>query len=156
MEVFSLLFDEATRIPEFQFHPKCQALEVSHLIFADDLFLLSTAKSRSMNVMNSVLLEFTALSSLSPNLHKSEILLLGVSDEEGMELCKILAMKRGYLPIKYLGVPLLSTKLSLKDCFPIIEKIKKENYVVELKSFDFCWYASVGKVSTAEYATILE
>ena len=33
--------------------------------------------------------------------------------------------KEGTLPIKYLGAPLISTRLTTRDCRPLIEKITK-------------------------------
>ena len=80
MKIFSLLFDEAIEGLDFQFHPKCQSLGISYLIFADDLFLFSDTNLGSFNIMKSILKEFSDLSGLSPNLHKSEIFLSDVNE----------------------------------------------------------------------------
>ena len=76
--------------------------------------------------MKSIIEEFSDLLGLSLNLYKSEVFLSGVNEQQGLELCKILGIKRGYLPVKYLCVSLISTKLFFKDCSPIIEKIKRK------------------------------
>lgn len=34
--------------------------------------------------------------------------------------------KEGTLPIKYLGVPLISTRLTTRDCRPLIDKIPQK------------------------------
>ncbi|XP_071901100.1 uncharacterized protein [Coffea arabica] len=73
--------------------------------------------------MKSVLLEFTNLSVLTSNLNKSEVFLAGVSDELGAQLCP---MQRGSFPVRYLGVPLISTRLSVSDCALLIEKVQKK------------------------------
>lgn len=39
MEGFSALFQYKMDQNGFVFHPKCEALQISHLIFADDLFV---------------------------------------------------------------------------------------------------------------------
>lgn len=126
IKVLSLLFDEAAQNSQFLYHPKCQPLGISHLIFADDLFLLSTADVTSVTIMKPVLLEFTKLSGLTPNLNKSEVFLAGVSDELGAQPCDILGLQRGSFPVRYLGLPLISTRLSVSDCLVLIEKVQKK------------------------------
>ncbi|GKG54195.1 hypothetical protein Tco_0557718, partial [Tanacetum coccineum] len=44
---------------------------------------------------------------------------------EKVELLKILPFKCGKLPVRYLGVPLLAKKLSVKDCKPLIDKVEE-------------------------------
>lgn len=36
-----------------------------------------------------------------------------------------LGFLEGTLPVKYLGLPLISTKMTYQDCAPLIKKVKK-------------------------------
>lgn len=69
--------------------------------------------------------EFYLFSGLQPNLGKSALFYAGVSDSLKDELSGILSIPVGYLPIKYLGVPLITTELKYSD-FILPRKIIKE------------------------------
>ena len=40
-----------------------------------------------------------------------------------MEIHQVTGFKMGTLPVKYLGVPLVTKRLSERDCAPLVEKI---------------------------------
>lgn len=61
----------------FYFHPKCGLLNLTSLVFAYDLFILSKIELTLIKVLNEALEEFRALSGLQPNLHKCEIFTSG-------------------------------------------------------------------------------
>jgi hypothetical protein len=68
MEVLSLLLEEAASGSSgFIFHPKCSAIKLTHLCFADDLLILSAAHLRSIKAIKEVLREFEDLSRLKAN-----------------------------------------------------------------------------------------
>jgi len=50
MEVLSRLLEAACNNLDFQFHPKCSSLKLTHLCFADDLLIFSAAKVISLRV----------------------------------------------------------------------------------------------------------
>ena len=50
-------------------------------------------KFSSFNILKSVLEEFSDLSRLFSNLHKSEVFLAGIDEEQSLELCKILVSR---------------------------------------------------------------
>src|SRR3954467_8412272 len=54
---------------------------------------------------------------------KSEIFVSGLLDDQIHRLIEPLGIKEGKLPVKYLGVPLISGRLSFTDCKPLIDKI---------------------------------
>lgn len=49
-----------------------------------------------------------------------------VESEIQQRLLQQLGFTQGVLPVRYLGVPLIASKLSITDCNPIIEKVKKK------------------------------
>lgn len=48
MEVFTMLIEGNIKKLGFDYQPKCKGLQVSHIIFADDLFLLGGATEKSI------------------------------------------------------------------------------------------------------------
>lgn len=61
-----------------------------------------------------------------PNLNNSIVFTARVEDDIANDLCKIVQMPRGSLTVKCLGLPLISTKLTFKDCQPIFTKIQQK------------------------------
>lgn len=109
----------------FVFHPKCRSLNITHLIFADDLFVLSGAEASSFQLIADVLSDFYHFFGLQPNLQKSSIFFAGVDETLKETLRMVLPIPEGFLPVKYLGVPLLSTRLRACDCAQLKDKILK-------------------------------
>jgi hypothetical protein len=71
------------------------------------------------------LLEFEELSGLKANRSKSYFFCSGISDRVKQLLLGELKMNVGHLPIKYLGVPLFSIRLSAVDCGALLDKITR-------------------------------
>lgn len=80
-------------------------VEVSHLIFADDLLVFLKGDQRSIANVEKVLQEFGKQSGLEMNLEKSDVYLSGHFRKSvlGNE-----HLKAGNLPIRYLALPLVS------------------------------------------------
>nr|XP_009770787.1 PREDICTED: uncharacterized protein LOC104221414 [Nicotiana sylvestris] len=57
------------------------------------------------------------------NKDKSSIYMAGVDADEKQAILNTLGFEEGTLPFRYLGVPLSSKKLTLQQCWPLIEKI---------------------------------
>ncbi|KAH7842608.1 hypothetical protein Vadar_007304 [Vaccinium darrowii] len=120
---YEIVFDILSRLPvkkisqgHFTFHPKCSDLFIYYLAFADDLFLLAGADCPTLGIIKGGLDEFYHSSGLKPNLQKSKIFFSGVSNEMKANILRILPIPEGSLPGKYLGVPLISTRLKYEDC----------------------------------------
>ncbi|KAL0285709.1 UNVERIFIED_CONTAM: Retrovirus-related Pol polyprotein from type-2 retrotransposable element R2DM, partial [Sesamum radiatum] len=70
MEYFSRLVKRRTSDSEFNFHPKCEKLKITHLLFADDLMLFSRGDLPSISILMECLQEFRDVSGL-PLIHQS-------------------------------------------------------------------------------------
>ena len=80
-------------------------LKISHLLFVDDTLAFCEASQEQMVFLSWLLMWFEAISGLSINLDKSEILLVG--RVENVELLALkLGCNVGTLPSTYLGLPL--------------------------------------------------
>ncbi|KAL2246078.1 UNVERIFIED_CONTAM: hypothetical protein Sindi_2876000 [Sesamum indicum] len=82
---------------QFTYHWKCESSKVFQMGFADDLLLLCKADLDSIRVFKEGLDWFAELSGLRLN--------------------------EGHLPMRYLGLPLISSRLTISDCQPLISKI---------------------------------
>ncbi|RVW14627.1 LINE-1 reverse transcriptase-like [Vitis vinifera] len=82
-----------------------QAVNISHLLFADDAIVFCEARKDDMTFLSWILCWFEAASGLRINLAKSEIIPVG-EVEEILEMAVELGCKVGQLPSTYLGLPL--------------------------------------------------
>lgn len=125
MEVFSKLLDTAADEGRIGFHPRCKSIKLTHLCFADDLFLFTNGSKESLVAILEVLNTFYNWSGLKLNPEKSEIFTGGITEEGISILVNSSGFKKGTLPVRYLGLPLVSGKLSTKNCEALTERILK-------------------------------
>jgi hypothetical protein len=109
--------------PGFKFHPKCLKMKLTHLCFADDLLIFSEANVSSIKVIKDALVEFEELSGLKANPAKNSFYCSGISERIKHILLNDLQMKEGNFPVRYLGVPLISSRLSSADCGVLLDRI---------------------------------
>ncbi|GAV92750.1 hypothetical protein CFOL_v3_36128, partial [Cephalotus follicularis] len=72
-----------------------------------------------------VLHNFADMSGLQPNLEKCQIFFGNVDSSTRRRAINMLQIPEGSLPIRYLGLPLLSSKLSKMDCKVLLDKLVK-------------------------------
>ena len=124
MEVLSkLLANHIADSPNFKYHWKCDKIQLSHLCFADDLIMLCHGSYHSALVLKSALDEFSLLSGLGANHAKSNTFISGVPNAISQQLINLFGYTVGSLPIRYLGIPIISSKLNLRDCSPLVDKV---------------------------------
>lgn len=92
MEAFTAVLSYRANHLAFTFHPKCRAINISHLIFADDLFILCGADTNSFQLIKDVLYDFHNFAGLQPNLQKSSIVFAGVNQQVKNALYTTLAI----------------------------------------------------------------
>ncbi|KAK4390168.1 Retrovirus-related Pol polyprotein from type-2 retrotransposable element R2DM [Sesamum angolense] len=81
MEYFSRLIKRSTTNSDFNFHPKCEKLKITHLLFDDDLMLFSRGDIPSIRILMECLQEFRDVSSLAVNTAKSNIFTAGIQND---------------------------------------------------------------------------
>ena len=67
IEELSNILEDFTQQEGYCYHPRCQQLSISHVIFADDLFFLSGTNSETFRILKGALEEFGYQSGLRPN-----------------------------------------------------------------------------------------
>src|SRR4051812_21762551 len=85
--------------------------------------VFSTAKLDSLQGILSFLTEFHSLSGMHVSQAKSELFCGGIAEDIQAQLVSFVHLKLGTLPLRYLGVPLISGKLKDKDCKPLLGRI---------------------------------
>lgn len=78
---------------------------------------------KSLTLIMHSLGKFSGASGLQANFDNSALYCSGVSEELRIELEALLGMNRGELPFRYLGVPLATRKLPIRQCKPLLDRI---------------------------------
>ncbi|KAL0288554.1 UNVERIFIED_CONTAM: hypothetical protein Sradi_7095400 [Sesamum radiatum] len=108
----------------FQFHWRCKEMGIVNLCFADDLLLFCKADIYSATVLHGILQQFKGITGLHANAQKSQILFPKAAAQVQNQIQTIFGFPQGTFPVRYLGVPLITSKLSIADCAPLILKIE--------------------------------
>ena len=88
-------------------------MKLSHLAFTDDLFFICGDDCKSFHLIIEALQEFYFFPGLQPNLSKTVVFYAGVDAQTNELLSRILPIPEGLLPVRYLNVPLISTRLKV-------------------------------------------
>ncbi|GKA15090.1 hypothetical protein Tco_0694837 [Tanacetum coccineum] len=108
----------------FTYHRYCSKLELINLCFADDLFLFAYGDINSASIIKEALYEFKGVSGLTPSLPKSTAYFCNVLNHVKVSILQIFPFEEGSLPVKYLGVPLVSSRLLIRDCVELIDRVQ--------------------------------
>lgn len=124
MNVLSLKIDRAVADKKFALHPGCKSLALTHLCFADDLMVFVEGSKQSIEGALSVFKDFESWSGLSISLEKSTIYMAGVKEAEKRSVLTNFPFAVGELPVRYLGLPLMTQVMRKQDYLPLMEKIR--------------------------------
>ena len=86
MEYLRRCIDELTEDPDFNFHPKCERLELTHLMFADNLLLFAREDHRSVTKIMKAFRKFSRAFGLEASIEKSCIYFAGVRREDATDI----------------------------------------------------------------------
>ncbi|GJX45081.1 polypyrimidine tract-binding protein homolog 2 isoform X1 [Tanacetum coccineum] len=125
MKILTLMLQRGMRnAPSFTYHRYCLKLELINLCFADDLFLFAHGDVDSSSVIKNALFDFKEASGLVPSIPKSTAYFCNVINYTKIAILQILPFEEGRLPLKYLGVPLVSSRLIFRDYKGLLEKVQ--------------------------------
>lgn len=74
--------------------------------------------------MNAIMICFEIVSGLKVNFSKSELIGVGLDEEQVGPLANLMGCKVGALPASYLGLPLCVGKIPLSLWNPVIERVE--------------------------------
>ncbi|GFY95894.1 hypothetical protein Acr_11g0002000 [Actinidia rufa] len=109
--------------PDFNFHPKCGGLKITHLAFADDLVLFSRGDPTSVSLLMENLNHFRDCSGLQISISKSCFHSAGIEIADMEEIQRITGFSQGSFPFRYLGIPIANSRLTISQFSPLLDKI---------------------------------
>ena len=124
MNVLSRKIDKAAVEKKFKFHPRCKSISLTHLCFADDLIAFVEGTKESIQGALAVFDIFDEWSGLMISIAKSTLYLAGVSENETKNILSNFPFAKGDLPVRYLGLLLMTKMMRKQDYFPLVEKIR--------------------------------
>ena len=122
MEVFSCLLKSTFDAGFVHYHPKTSELQISHLMFADDVMVFFDGGSSSLHGISEALDDFASWSGLTVNKDKTHLYLAATDQSEALAISRY-GFPTSSLPIRYLGLPLMCRKLKILEYEPLIEKL---------------------------------
>lgn len=97
---------------------------MTHVCFADDLLTFCHGNRESVEVIMDAIDEFGAITGLLPNHSKSTIIFGSMNSEERQSILDVVPFKVEQLPVRYLGVPLSSKRIGMKECKSLVDKVQ--------------------------------
>lgn len=151
MEVFSRVLLSRFAAGYISYHPGTADLEISHLMFADDVMVFFDGSSSSLHGIHETLDDFAGWSGLHLNIEKTTLYHAGLSPTD-MTMIAAYGFPNGTLHVRYLGLPLMSRKLHISEYSPLLEKIKAKFNGWAVKSLSFAGRAQL--ISSVIYGTV--
>ncbi|XP_057976080.1 uncharacterized protein LOC131163503 [Malania oleifera] len=110
IEVFSRILRDAIA-NHFLFFANCEKIQLVDLCFAGDLLILTKGDHFSVRCVKRLLDIFYRMSGLHCNEAIYVVFFLGVDHAEMEKMSALLSIKKGVLPVHYLGLPLITKKV---------------------------------------------
>ena len=123
MEYLHRSLQELRYTPDFNFHAKCEKLNIISLSFADDVLMFTRGDKISVDILMQAFMNFSKSTGLVINPSKCKVYFGAVESCIKQEIKHITAFQEGSLPFRYLGVPLTGKKLSVNHYMSLIDKI---------------------------------
>ena len=123
LEYLSRLMKSRTVAMNFNFHPKCGHLKISHLAFTDDLMLMARGDSTSVSILVDCLRDFANCSGLQVNDLKSCIFTTGLVNPKLDTILGLANFPKGSMPLRYLNIPLAAEKLKVMHYSSLLDRI---------------------------------
>lgn len=114
--------------PTYSYHWKFKDLSLTHLFFADDVLLFSRGDKQSLTHTMDCLDHFSMLSGLKASVNKINVYFCNCEDSLISWFDFAYGIPHGSLSVKFLRVPLITSKLCIRDCLPLMEKITSRIY----------------------------
>ncbi|XP_048612851.1 uncharacterized protein LOC125586954 [Brassica napus] len=137
MNCLSILLDRGAAEGSFGYHHHCKDSKLTHLYFADDLLIFCDGSLRSVKNVLQIIQNFTDVSGFAVSISKTSFFSCGIQQPEKDRIISETGITHGLLPVRYLGIPLCTKKLSLANCEPLIQQIKNKVNSWSARSLSF-------------------
>lgn len=114
MEVLSCMPNSAADNGVLSYNSRCSKIHLIHLCFADDLVIFTKGCTEAILAIKRILRQFYDLPGLKCNPAESEFYCGGISDSMAARMKEVSGFNMGVLPVRYLGVPLITEKFQLQ------------------------------------------
>ncbi|GJW60305.1 RNA-directed DNA polymerase, eukaryota, reverse transcriptase zinc-binding domain protein [Tanacetum coccineum] len=125
-------------------------LILTQLCFADDLLMLCNGDHVSVEVLKDGITEFSKESGLVLNIHKSTIFFGSVKENEKQRILEVMSFVVGTLPMKYLGVPLITKNIGVTECNQLVDRVKPKVNDWKIKNTIICRLAMHKRLATQD------
>lgn len=126
LNVLSLMLNKGADQGFFNYHPDCEDLCLTHPSFTDDLLMFLDGSMESLEGVYAILNQFEKMSGLAVNISKTSMFCSGIAEGEQTRITDKFGLFPKPLPIRYLGLPLCSRRLSLADCDPLLRQVRRK------------------------------
>lgn len=89
------------------------------------MMIFSDGKKQSIQGILQVFKDFADCSGLQISLEKSKMFLAGVDEVSQTEILAAFSFELGTLPVRYLGLPLMSKRMTVSDYTPLLDRVRK-------------------------------
>lgn len=123
MEYMNRLLNKLKKIPNFNFHSKCEKMGLTYLNFADDVLQFTRGDHQSVQLVMQMFDEFSKSTGLIVNQAKCKVYFGNMQAKSEQMIQNTNGFIACCLSFMYLGIPLTSKKLNITHYLPLIEKI---------------------------------
>jgi hypothetical protein len=93
--------------------------------YADHTIIVLPAIQSELEKFREILQNYAAFFGLKVNYHKSSIIPINLSEEEGLDMANVFGCQLGSMPFTYLGLPMGTTKPTIRDLSPLTGRIER-------------------------------
>jgi retron-type reverse transcriptase len=93
--------------------------------YADDTLIIMPAEQDQVRVMKGILERYANSTGLKINFHKSSMIPINLADIDAQRIAKLIGCNIAVMPFTYLGLPLGTTKPSVQDLMPLVDRIER-------------------------------
>jgi hypothetical protein len=126
VDFLQIIINEAWHLGVLK-HPLCEDFGGDFPIvqYADDTLLILLVEAMTLFKFKGILRSFSDSSGLKVNFQKSSLVPINMNDEEALHLANTFGCRVGTMPFTYLGLPLGTTRPTVQDFNPLMNRIER-------------------------------
>ena len=93
--------------------------------YADDTLIVLPADPTQLLTFKNLLEQYAAFTGLKVNYEKSSMIPINLDQQEALDLAQLMNYQIASMPYTYLGLPMGTTKPTIKDFAPLIDRIER-------------------------------